>query len=87
MSSLANQYISGSFQKLMQLSGSLVLNGTGSLVTNLSVTSSFSNTSSLSLRIPISAPSSPTAGSIYFNTSSNQLFIHNGTTYRSASFS
>ena len=49
---LTNQYISASFQNLMQKSGSIPVDGTGSAITNLTVTSSFATTASFALNSP-----------------------------------
>lgn len=67
----------------MQVSSSGALyNGTGSLISSVQVTASIATTA---LTIPTSAPISPMTGSIYFNTSSNKLFIYTGTAYKTAS--
>jgi len=87
ITSLSTQYISASFQNLTQISSSGELyNGNGTKVSNLVITNITGSLEGTATYIPTQAPSNPGAGSIYFNTSSGYLFIHNGTTYKSSSF-
>ena len=88
ISSLSSQYISASFQNLVQVSSSAELfNGSGTKLTNLVITNITGSLYGSSTKIPTSAPASPEAGSIYFNTSTGYLYIYNGTVYKSSSFS
>jgi hypothetical protein len=85
VSDLSLQYISSSYQTLLQVSSSgVIFNGTGSQVNNLTVTASYAATSSnaTSIRCLSTAPT-PTIGSIYFNTASGSLYYYNGTAWRS----
>jgi hypothetical protein len=83
---LSNQYISQSYQNLMQISSSgQVYNGTGSLVTDISATS-FTGSLKGSATLIRTAATTATAGSIYYNTATDKLYVHNGTTWKSASF-
>jgi hypothetical protein len=76
ITNLSSQYISSSFQGLLQVSSSgRLYDGTGSLISAIAVTASFSN---ISYAIPTSAPLIPVTGSIYFNTGSNKLYIYAG---------
>lgn len=47
---------------------------------------SFASTSSLVFNLPTNTGSSVIAGTVYFNTTSNKLYLYNGTTWKSASF-
>lgn len=88
ISSLSSQYISASFQNLVQVSSSAELfDGSGTKLTNLVITNITGSLNGSSTKIPTSAPASPEAGSIYFNTSTGYLYIYNGTVYKSSSFS
>lgn len=87
ITSLSTQYISASFQNLVQVSSSAELfNGAGTKLTNLVITNITGSLNGTSTKIPTSAPATPEAGSIYFNTSTGYLYIHNGTAYKSSSF-
>lgn len=87
ISNLSTQYISASFQNLTQISSSAELfNGEGMKITNLVITNITGSLNGTCTRIPTQAPGSPSAGAIYFNTSTGYLYIHNGITYKSSSF-
>ena len=55
---LTNQYISQSFQQLTQISGSVLVNGTGSAINNLTVTASYATqalSASYAANVPVTA--------------------------------
>jgi hypothetical protein len=73
---LSNQYISQSYQSLVQVSSSgLLYDGTGNIISKVTATL-IPTTSSIAV-----------TGSLYFDINSNKLYIHNGTVWKSASLS
>ena len=64
---LSSQYISASFQKLVQISGSQIADGTGSLIDNLTLTASYATTANSAL----TATSATTATSASYATTAS----------------
>ena len=88
ISNLTTQYISASFQSLMQVSSSGdIYNGIGTQITTLTGFNLIGNVTGSATTVTTNVPTTPVTGSIYFNTSTGYLYIYNGTSYKSSSFS
>lgn len=82
---LSNQYISQSYSTLVQVSSSgYLFDGTGYQLTAVTANSFTGSLKGSSTLIPVAA-STTTAGSIYFDTATSKLYIHNGTAWKTAS--
>ena len=88
ISNLTTQYISASFQSLMQVSSSGdIYNGIGTQITTLTGFNLIGTVTGSATTVTTNVPTPPVTGSIYFNTSTGYLYIYNGTSYKSSSFS
>jgi hypothetical protein len=89
--SLQNQYIDESYQKLVQLSGSLIADGTGSVITNLDLTASqatsasYAVTASYALNVTPHESASYAVSSSYAVSASYALSASQASTATSAS--